>query len=225
MLPNSCGSLSKLLVDRLPASTGLASDHSVPPLTSGALAALALLPALQSLYTRVDERLDPLSWAALASLTQLTGLRLSLRGASYEQHLQQIVDAAPLLQELWVSSHGTLPGQMACLTGLRSLSSLHLDVTLDDAQALRSFTALQGLTHLGLNEDIEDIEVLDALLAAVAQLTGLASLSLDGTELDEEGAEGAVLPLVTLQRLTSLTLDCYATLGHDVALALASLVL
>jgi hypothetical protein len=74
------------------------------------------------------------------------------------------------------------------------------------------------LTHLGL--DLGGGEPLDALLAAVAQLTGLASLSLDGCELDEDGA---VLPLVTLQRLTSLTLDCYATLGHDDALALASL--
>jgi hypothetical protein len=193
-------------------------NYAAPTLSSGALAALALLPALQSLYTRVDERLDPLSWAALASLTQLTGLHLSLDGASYEQHLQQIVEAAPLLQELWVDGHGALPGQMACLTGLRSLSSLHLDVTLDDAQALRAFTALRSLTHLGLR--LDSMEPLDALLAAVAQLSGLASLSLDRTELD---VVVTVLPLVTLQKLTSLVLDRYVTLGHDDALALASL--
>jgi hypothetical protein len=58
------------------------------------------------------------------------------------------------------------------------------------------------------------------MLAAVAQLTGLASLSLLGSEL--EGA-GTVLPLAPLQQLTSLILDTGACLGHDDALALASL--
>jgi hypothetical protein len=44
-------------------------DFDAPPLTSGALAALALLPALQSLFAVLDESLYPFSWAALASFT------------------------------------------------------------------------------------------------------------------------------------------------------------
>jgi hypothetical protein len=77
---------------------------------------------------------------------------------------------------------------MACLTGLRSLSSLQLDVTLDDAQALCSFTALRSLTHLGLllcTGEFEDtMWPLEELLADVAQLTSLASLSLKGCDFD-----------------------------------------
>jgi hypothetical protein len=151
-------------------SYGEDDSEAAPTLTSAALVALALLPALQSLHAIVD--------ACTTRYAHFTGLRLALHSDSYDQHLQQIVEAAPQLQELWVSGHGPLPGQMACLTRLRSLSSLELEVTAQDAQALRSLTALQGLTHLGL--DLGSGEPPDALLAAVAQLTGLASLSLCG---------------------------------------------
>jgi hypothetical protein len=53
--------------------------------------------------------------------------------ASFKQHLQQIVEAAPQLQELWVNSFDTVKavnviGRVACLTGLRSLGSLQLKV-------------------------------------------------------------------------------------------------
>jgi hypothetical protein len=123
------------------------AEPNAPPLTSGALAALALLPALQSLYAMVHQLLDPSSWAALAGLTQLTGLRLCLRSTSREQHLLRIMEAAPQLQELWVNDFCPLPGQIACLTGLRSLSSLQLCIAVQDAQALRSPTALWSLTN------------------------------------------------------------------------------
>jgi hypothetical protein len=108
---------------------------------------------------------------------------------------------------------------MACLTRLRSLSSWKLEVvTAQDAQALHCFTALQGLTHLGL--DMDRIKPPDEMLAAVAQLTGLASLNLSGSVLQHVGS---VLPLVALQQLTSLTVDRNVYLGLDDALALASL--
>jgi hypothetical protein len=192
-----------------------------PPFTSGALAALALLPALQSLHAIVDMRLEPTSWAALASLTQLTGLRLYLRSASCEQHLQQIVDAAPQLQELWVYGHsGSLPGNVACLTALRSLGSLELHVPLEDVKALRSLTALQGLTHLRLDLDSEEPSAALLLLAAVAQLTGLMSLSLTHSEVADDIS---IAHLAILQQLTSLALARNAYLGLDDALALASL--
>jgi hypothetical protein len=191
-------------------------SDAAPIVTSGALAALALLPALQSLHATVEKRLDPSSWSALASLTQLTSLRLFLLSDSYDQHLQQIVEAAPQLQELWVYGSDSLP--MACLTRLRSLGSLQLGVAGQDAQALRSLTALQGLTHLGLALDSGELSA--ALLAAVAQLTGLASLSLFGHEL---GDDVTVMSLVALQQLTSLVLEYCAVLDHDDALALASL--
>jgi hypothetical protein len=110
------------------------------------------------------------------------------------------VDAAPQLQELWLGTEYIFgPEQLACLTGLRSLSSLEPRVTAGAAPALRSLTALQGLTHLSLEG-----EQPDELLAAVGQLAGLVSLevmSLDG--------DAALHPLAALQRLTSLIFKGY----------------
>jgi hypothetical protein len=200
-----------------------------PSFTSGVLAALTLLPALQSLYTTGGgEGLEPSSWAALAGLTQLTSLRISLLHTP-EKQLQQIVDAAPQLQQLWLGpnpgQNDKVPCEVACLTGLRSLSSLQLYVQMQDAHMLPSFTALLGLTHLGLY--LGNSGPPDQLLAAVAQLTGLASLCLEGFR---PAGEGMVMPLATLQQLTSLVLlndsDPYsgvAYLGRGEALVLASL--
>jgi hypothetical protein len=196
---------------------GCEDEAAAPPFTSGTLDALALLPALQSLQAEVGERLDPSSWSVLAGLTQLTALRLALCSGSYEQHLQQIVVAAPQLQELWVDFFGSVPGKIACLTGLRSLSSLHLHIKEQDAQAPRSFTALQRLTHLGLN--LGSRKMLDEMMA-VTHLTSLASLVLEGHELDNAMP---VAHLATLQQLTSLILIGRDYLGQDEALALASL--
>jgi hypothetical protein len=128
-------------------------------ITSVALAALAQLPSLQSLYASVDEALIPPCWAALRSLTRLTGLCLQIH--SHQEHLQHIVDAAPQLQELWLKCFSS-PEQLACLTGLRSLGSLQLWVEADAAPAVQSLTVLQGLTHLAL-----DGERPNELLAAV----------------------------------------------------------
>jgi hypothetical protein len=109
------------------------------------------------------------------------------------------VDAAPQLQEicLWTKSLSS-PEQLACLTGLRSLGSLQMWVAADAAPAVRSLTALQGLTHLAL-----DGERPDELLAAVWQLTGLVSLEL---WLSRGGRGMSLQPLAALQRLTSITL-------------------
>jgi hypothetical protein len=175
------------------------------------LAALAQLPSLQSLYANVDRELSPPCWAALGSLKQLTGLRLYLPdSAVHPEHMQHIVDAAPQLQELWLLTYDSLE-QLACLTGLRSLSSLELWVDADGA-VVRSLTALQGLTHLALG-----VERPDGLLAAVGQLTGLVSL-----ELYDIRDDLPLQPLAALQQLTSLTFRDYIV-DEQEALALAGL--
>jgi hypothetical protein len=108
------------------------------------------------------------------------------------------VGAAPQLQELWLSTKSfSSPEELACLTGLCSLRSLELCVTAEAAPAVRSLTALQGLTHLALDNDKE----LGDLLAAVGQLTGLVSL-----ELSSWSGGVPLQPLAALQRLISLAL-------------------
>jgi hypothetical protein len=142
---------------------------------------------------------------------QLTGLRLYLCAVIHPEHLPHIVDTAPQLQELWMLTV-TSPGQLACITGLRSLGSLRLCVTAEAAPALRSLTALQRLTHLALEGILSD-----DLLAAVGQLTGLVELELwnisDGEPLQ---------PLAALQQLTCLHLfNC--TMDKQQAQVLAGL--
>jgi hypothetical protein len=172
------------------------ASTTATPLTSSALAALARLPGLQSLPGSMDEELSPPCWAALCSLKQLTGLRLDLSvSAAHPQHLQHIVDAAPQLRELWMWLSSS-PKQLACLTGLRSLGSLELWVIAGAAPALRSLTALQGLTHLALESDGQ----LGGLMAAVGQSTGLVLLELRCR------SGGPLQPLAALQQLTSLAL-------------------
>jgi hypothetical protein len=149
-------------------------DNSAALIASVALAALAQLPGLQSLHARVDEELSPplLGGAGLPQAAD----RLARRrmGRAQDEHLQHIVDAAPQLRELWLSTKEiSRPEQLACLTGLRSLSSLQLSVHDNAAPAVLSLTALQGPTHLAL-----DAEQLDDLMPAVGQLTGLVSLEL-----------------------------------------------
>jgi hypothetical protein len=176
---------------------GYRDGAGAAPLTSIAMAALAQLPGLQSLHARVDRELSPPCWAALGSLEQLTGLRLDLLAVAHKEYLQHIVDAAPQLQELWLVWFGlTSPEQLACLTGLRSLSSLQLWVDAEAAE-VRSLTALLGLTHLALGGD-------QSVLAAVGQLTGLVSLEMFVLQIDMP-----LQPLAALQQLTSLALkDC-----------------
>jgi hypothetical protein len=170
--------------------------HHSAPITSSVLAALAQLPGLQSLRASVDKELSPSCWSALGSLKQLTGLHVCISHTFHPEHLPHIVGAAPQLQELWtLCCFG--PKQLACLTGLRSLSSLWLTVAAEAAPALRSLTALQGLTHLLLEGDLTD-----ELVAAVGQLTGLVSLEL----WSRLGGGRPTLPLSALQRLTSLAL-------------------
>jgi hypothetical protein len=186
----------------------------VTPVTSSALAAVALLPGLQSLRATADEELASPCWAALGSLEQLNSLRLHLRqGGEEGEHLRRIVDAAPQLQELWLGSeHCFGPEQLACLTGLRSLGSLTVAVAAEAAPALLSLTALQGLTHLSLSGCHSE-----QLLAAVGQLTGLASLAL----WDRGNSATPLHPLTALQQLTSLCSNC--SIGEQDAQVLAGL--
>jgi hypothetical protein len=101
-------------------------DNSAALIASVALAALAQLPSLQRLHARVDQEQSPPCWAALGNLKQLTGLRLNLWAVVHPEHLPHIVVAAPQLQELWLFTKIVFPHeQLACLTGLRSLSSLN----------------------------------------------------------------------------------------------------
>jgi hypothetical protein len=172
------------------------SSFTATPLTSTDLAALAQLPSLQSLHATVDRELRPPCWAALGSLKQLTGLRPMGRRPTRAPAAHR-GRGAPAAGALAPQHFFFSPEQLACLTALRSLGSLSLCMTADAAPALRSLTALQGLTHLALEND----EMLGDLLAAVRQLTGLASLELWGIK------DGVPLqPLAALQRLTSLTL-------------------
>jgi hypothetical protein len=188
-------------------------DAGVPTsITSTALATLAQLPGLQSLHAWVAKELSPPCWAALGSLRQLTSLRLNLCAVIDQAHLQHIVDAAPQLRELWLAWAGvTSPGQLAYLTRLRSLCSLELCVEAEAAPAVRSLTALQGLTHLALTSDKE----LGGLLGAVGQLTGLVSLRMWWI------GGGPLQPLAALQRLTSLLLPWCS--GEQEAQVLAGL--
>jgi hypothetical protein len=131
----------------------------------------------------------------------------------HDEHLQHIVDAAPQLQELWlVTNYFSSPEQLACLTGLRSLSSLELSIHEEAAQAVRSLTDLQGLMHLSLGA-----EQLDDLMPAVGQLTGLVSLELWGNWRCR-----LLQPLAALQWLTSLTLKG-CTIDEQQAQVLAGL--
>ena len=196
------------------------------PLASSTLATLArTMPSLQSLRAEVHWQLEPSSLTALSGLGQLTSLRLS-SVLSLDSLPGAVVNAAPQLQELWLGCHtkGFKPCQLGFLTSLGGLRSLQLDVE-DESVLIHSyheavygdawpFTALRGLTHLGLclrapfhvpeeslaGMGLEPQEV--GLLQAVGRLTGLSSLDLD---LSLRALLYSTLPLGPLAALQALT--------------------
>jgi hypothetical protein len=171
---------------------------------------VAQLPSLRSLNVWAEPGLQPSSWSALRSLSQLTSLRVMgvfhQKEETKDGHLQHIAAAAPQLQQLHYITQSSLgPQAVSCIASLTSLASLHLELRAEgSAHLARPLAALTGLTHLDLRLYGPNPEALPQLMQALGQLTGLASLSVDGYA--HHGNSLPLAPLEALQQLTHLSL-------------------
>jgi hypothetical protein len=197
----------------------------------GLLATLVQLSSLRSLACRCPgDWLKPPSWSALASLKQLTSLRLCV----YEkagQHLRHIVEAAPQLQALYLFKslrcrdyYHEPVHLITSLTRLQSLGSLELRLEPCEIMKLPQLGALQSLTRLQLSTARTTIAVQEwltgELVAAVGQLTSLASLALRPETCCRPQP---LAPLAALQQLTSLDISRAFHLDEQGARVLAGL--